>query len=666
MSESSSKFLGVCRAARLGAAWRTALVVALAATTVVGPTAGRAEVVAQTPDPRTFPQTGYRVDRESFWDFFQKRGGVRTFGYPASKDFSFLGCTTQFFQRVIMQQCGSAGVNTLNLLDAGLLPYTRINGSVFPASDPVLLSRAPAANDPQYDSKVVDFVRANAPDTFEGEPVNFFSTFQNTVTLEDAFPEGNGDPNLLPLLNLELWGLPTSAPQRDPTNRNFIYQRFQRGIMHYDKGTGLTQGLLLADYLKAVITGQNLPADLDVQARNSPLYRSAINGNVPTGTSYVNAFIGVTVAGAQPTATPSTAGTPTATATPQPSTAPSVPSPDYGLSMFIWGNQSTTSRDIKLATDANFRWQKTLFKWRDIEGRCKGCFDWTEADRIVRASNAAGVKILARLDFQPTWARRDGANNGPPDNYQDFNDFVTALVSRYKTGSSIGRVDAIEIWNEVNLNREWGMQPINRSQAADYVRLLGGAYTAAHAVDPTITVVTAGLSPTGWKDQTAWDDAEYMQWLYDAGMKGKYDALGAHGNTQAPCVECALNSDPRFPHESFYFRRVEQLRQVMERNGDAAKQVWLLEFGWTADTIHPAYSWFAVSEEKKAQNVVAAFQYARQNWRPWVGVMFLWTLPDPQWPADREEVWWAITNTDGSPRPAYTAVKNARTNGTLP
>ena len=62
---------------------------------------------AASGDPRFFEETRFRVDRDSFWDFFQKRGGVRTFGYPVSRDFTFLGCQTQFFQRVAMQQCGT-------------------------------------------------------------------------------------------------------------------------------------------------------------------------------------------------------------------------------------------------------------------------------------------------------------------------------------------------------------------------------------------------------------------------------------------------------------------------------------------------------------------------------------------------------------------------------
>jgi len=343
-----------------------------------------------------------------------------------------------------------------------------------------------------------------------------------------------------------------------------------------------------------------------------------------------------------------------------------VSSPDYGMSLFLWGHTNTTERDLKLVTDAGFRWQKTLFQWRQIEGACKGCFDWSESDRVVRASSQDGVHIIARLDFQPSWARRDGANNGPPDNYQDYADFVSAFVARYKAGSSIGRVQAIEIWNEVNLDREWGGQSINPQQAADYVRLLGLAYGAAKAADPLVIVVTAGLSPTGVTDGHAADDVTYLQWLYDAGMRGKYDVLGAHGNTQAPEVDAAFGSLPNFPHPSFYFRRVEQLRDVMVKNGDADKKVWLLEFGWTSDTIHPSYAWFAVSEAKKSANILKAFDYARQNWQPWIGVMTLWTVPDPTWTTEREEYWWAITNADGSARQAYADLVRAKLTGALP
>lgn len=198
---------------------------------------------ATSRDPRFFDQTGYRIDRDDFWDFFQKRGGVRAFGYPVSREFTFFGCQTQFFQRLAMQECGNQGVGTLNILEEGLLPYNRFHGSTVPMPDPALITAAPLSSDPAFAAKAINFVRENAPEVVDGESVKFFSAFQNTVSLNDAFPQGSGDPALLPLLNLQLWGLPTSKPAYDPTNHDFIYLRFQRGVMHCDKGCQCTPRL---------------------------------------------------------------------------------------------------------------------------------------------------------------------------------------------------------------------------------------------------------------------------------------------------------------------------------------------------------------------------------------------------------------------------------------
>ncbi len=235
-----------------------------------------APVPAATPvpnDARYFQQTGYRIGENAFWDYFRVRGGVRTFGYPVSNVFLLFGMKVQVFQRQILQLRPDGAVQTMNILDEGLLPYTRMNGSTFPAPDPKVFGQSPNPDAPDYHLKTLEFVRAVAPDKWDGEAVNFAATFFSSVRAEDAFPNGvpEGGDTLLPYFNLEIWGLPTSTPMHDPTNPDFIYQRFQRGIMHYDKGCGCTQGLLLADYVKSVMSQRNLPADLAEQAKGSKL-----------------------------------------------------------------------------------------------------------------------------------------------------------------------------------------------------------------------------------------------------------------------------------------------------------------------------------------------------------------------------------------------------------
>jgi hypothetical protein len=220
-------------------------------------------------DERYFVETGYRVDDDGVWDYLLSRGGLDVFGYPVSRPFRFLGCGVQMFQRTIAQTCEGHGVQLMNVLDPDLFPYTHINFSTFPGVDVALKASTPQVDNPDYASAIVEFVQANAPDVWSEQPVNFGRTFLSLVTPEMA---GTDDPGLLGLLNLEVWGAPISQPAADPDNPEFIYQRFQRGIMHFDASTGQTQGILLADYLKAILRGADLPADLREQASDSRLF----------------------------------------------------------------------------------------------------------------------------------------------------------------------------------------------------------------------------------------------------------------------------------------------------------------------------------------------------------------------------------------------------------
>lgn len=220
-------------------------------------------------DNRYFPQTGYRIDNDTIWDYFNRRGGVVTFGYPVSRTFFLQGFHVQFFQRRIVQIGPDGHARLLNVLDPGILPYTSFNFATFPGFDTGLVAAAPPPTDP---GATLAWVKAHAPDSFQGMPVNFYQTFLNTVPASVAFPNG-GDPSLVPGFDLEMWGIPTSQPTVDPNNHNFVYLRFQRGIMHYDAGCNCTRGILLADYLKSILTGQNLPADLDQESQNSPFYK---------------------------------------------------------------------------------------------------------------------------------------------------------------------------------------------------------------------------------------------------------------------------------------------------------------------------------------------------------------------------------------------------------
>ena len=70
------------------------------------------------------------------------------------------------------------------------------------------------------------------------------------------------------------------------------------------------------------------------------------------------------------------------------------------MNVFLWGNLPPPIATSRSSVTPGFTWQKSLFQWREIEP-AKGQFRWDEADRIVVDSRKAGVKIIARIDFQP-------------------------------------------------------------------------------------------------------------------------------------------------------------------------------------------------------------------------------------------------------------------------
>jgi hypothetical protein len=172
---------------------------------------------------------------------------------------TFLGCPVQMFQRQIIQVCQGQGAALINMLDPEIFPYTTVNGSTFPAADATLKNNTPQVSSPTYGVDILNFINQNVPDSFSGQPVNFLQHFNSTG-------------------GLTIWGAPISQPAPDPANGNFIYQRFQRGIMHYIAGTG-TESILLADYLKDILMGQNVPADLQAQSSESRYYGQYCPGN---------------------------------------------------------------------------------------------------------------------------------------------------------------------------------------------------------------------------------------------------------------------------------------------------------------------------------------------------------------------------------------------------
>jgi hypothetical protein len=349
---------------------------------------------------------------------------------------------------------------------------------------------------------------------------------------------------------------------------------------------------------------------------------------------------------------------------PQATKAPLPPAPAPSGTGFGYGVQAhkDTARVSQAINDIGFGWLKQQVRWHEVEGS-KGNYGFAGLDNLADTANAAGVKVLFSVVAAPGWARGGKHGVGPPDNYQDFYDFMGAMAAHFR-----GRVHAYEIWNEQNLKREWEGAPLS---ASDYVRLLKGAYQAVKAADPNAIVVSGAPTPTGINDGSwAIDDRTYLQQMYNAGLKYYCDAVGAHPSGYANPPDVRYTGGDFDPsrgyddHPSFFFRNtMEDYYNIMAANGDGGKRVWATEFGWaTTDGMgvpaSPGYE-FAndISESQQADYIVRAYTWSR-NWGH-AGVMFLWNLNF--WPTtgpQNEMAKYGIVRGDWSPRPAYIALKN--------
>ncbi|MGA7670330.1 MAG: cellulase family glycosylhydrolase [Nitrolancea sp.] len=330
----------------------------------------------------------------------------------------------------------------------------------------------------------------------------------------------------------------------------------------------------------------------------------------------------------------------------------------YGFNVYARGDENGAdfnSKTIDAVKGAGFNWVRIQVQWKSLEP-AKNQYDPLPLDRVVQQYQDSGVSILASVVKAPDWAL-DPTGNQLLANYSDWEGFMHFLAERYK-----GKIAAYEIWNEENLASEMG----GTVRIEDYAHLLQGGYAGAKMADSNAVIVFGGLTPTGVNDPSiAIDDQKYLQqfYQYQNGAFTKYfDVLGMHvsATNNPPDTMYPDNPGPDgwSDDPSFYFRRAEQLHQVQVQNGDH-RPVWITEFGWSTKNEAKGYEYGAdITPQDQADYLVGAFDWAKKNW-PWTTAMFVWNLnyavvSDP---AD-EKYPWAVVNSDWSPRPAYTALKD--------
>ncbi len=358
---------------------------------------------------------------------------------------------------------------------------------------------------------------------------------------------------------------------------------------------------------------------------------------------------------------------------PRPHTAPDIPvlhagvNP-FGINLFLEQEveEQKRERSVQMVAAAGFHWVRQEFPWEDIEIHGKGDFEdrrhepyrsaWEKYDNIVALVEQYGMEIVPRLSNPPAWSRALTDTVGPyapPDDLDDWGDFVAAVVARYR-----GRIRYYQLWNEPNIYPEWGEQPVD---PVGYTRLLCEGYRRAKEVDPTVVIISGALAPTvslhpGPGPALGMSDFVFLQRMYDAGAGECFDILAVNDY-----LLWSGPTDHRLRPLNVNFSRPIYLRDIMVANGDEAKPIWISEMNSNAVPNDPQIAdvgaYGQVTPEQQARYAPLAYQRVQEEW-PWAGVVNFWYFKRAT-DAERHQAmyYFRMVEPDFTPLPVYDAMR---------
>jgi len=282
-----------------------------------------------------------------------------------------------------------------------------------------------------------------------------------------------------------------------------------------------------------------------------------------------------------------------------------------------------------------------FFPWAYFEAR-EGQINWQRADFIMRHAENQGLRVLARMGFVPEWARpvahgqTSTFNSLPPESYDAFGRFSAQFAQRYRH-----LLAGIILWNEPNLDYEWGYRPVS---PAEYAELLASAAPLIRQAAPDIPILGGALAPTREPPGSphGLDDLIYLEQLLEAGAAQHMDMLAVHtyGFT-APADE------PPSP-DKLNFRRVELLHALVQSSN---LPIAITESGWND---HPRWT-KAVSPSQRIQYTLDSLRLG-ESW-DWLRYHCLWVFRFPT-PYYAYPDHFAMATTLFQPLPIYYALRD--------
>ena len=347
------------------------------------------------------------------------------------------------------------------------------------------------------------------------------------------------------------------------------------------------------------------------------------------------------------------------------------PADQFGYGIQIHGNATVgdPAATMQAVRDQlGLTWVKMQVQWWLVEPDPTGD-QWFFYDAVIEQAHLHGLRLMVSVVGAPAWTRAAGGEDGPPDDYNEYARFLGEMIDRHP-----GRIDAIEVWNEQNLDREW--KSTNGISPEDYVRFLQVAHDAIKAKDPNIIVISGALSPTGTGDWVRWaDDFEYLDRALAAGMLNYADCVGAHHNgyniapdvtfdaagSTAEAATASFRGPFDNPHHSWSLKTTLDTYAQKVQAIDPSKKLCVTEFGWASSEGYaeiPTGFEFARDNtlQEQADYIVQAFTQMHDSGDIWLAFLFNFDFGNKGSGPTDDPVPYSIIDTAGIPRPAYGAL----------
>lgn len=225
--------------------------------------------------------------------------------------------------------------------------------------------------------------------------------------------------------------------------------------------------------------------------------------------------------------------------------------------------------------------------------------------------------------------------------------------------------DAIQIWNEMNLDREW---PRGQIDPAAYVELLRQSYEAIKAVDPTVRVITGAPAPTGAEGafglDSVWNDDRYYLGMANAGAANYADCIGIHYN-EGILPPSAQGGDPRGEYPTRYLQQMIQRAYFPFRTaGFPDVPLCFSEMGYLSPDgfgqLPPGFEWGQnTSVQEQAQWLRDAIALAAQSTSPRIDLIIVFNVNFYRFVDGDPQSGFAIIRPDGT-CPACDAIGTLR------